>query len=260
LLVRCGAPYCRRYAKESSMYLGVQLYAFEKEYVLNEPDHIFRRLAEIGYQAIEMPFLMDVHPYTKKYNLQYSALHTGPDALKDLPEIIGHLQSNDCQNLCISGPLAWHDRSLSNFQKTCAFLNEKAELLKSEGIKIHYHNHDFEFKSAEDEVSPFDILLEQLDPSLIQFCVDTGWLHMIGLDPVTFLKQYRNRISYAHLRDFLNGKSVALGQGSVDVASIVNELSDNSSLEWLVVEHEPENAALEKLSVSRSYLKTELSL
>uniref|UniRef100_UPI00131C3118 sugar phosphate isomerase/epimerase family protein n=1 Tax=Thaumasiovibrio occultus TaxID=1891184 RepID=UPI00131C3118 len=183
-----------------------------------------------------------------------------PDALKNLPEIIGHLQSNDCQNLCISGPLTWHDRSLSNFKKTCEFLNEKAELLKSEGIKIHYHNHDFEFKPAEDEISPFDILLEYLEPSLIQFCVDTGWLHMVGLDPVIFLKQHQNRISYAHLRDFLNGKSVALGEGSVDVASIVRELSDNSALEWLVVEHEPENEAFEKLAVSRSYLKTALSL
>ncbi|WP_048898282.1 sugar phosphate isomerase/epimerase family protein [Photobacterium swingsii] len=242
------------------MHLGVQLYAFEKEHILNKPDYIFRHLAEMGYQAIEMPFMMDVHPYTKEYGLQYSALHTGPDALKDLPRLISHLQLNDCQNLCISGPLAWHDRSLGNFQKTCVFLNEQAALLKPEGIKIHYHNHDFEFKCAENKVSPFDILLEQLDPSLIQLCVDTGWLHMIGLDPVTFLKQYRDRISYAHLRDFLNGKSVALGQGSVDVASIVHELRENALLEWLVVEHEPEPAALEKLSVSRSYLKTKLLL
>lgn len=33
------------------MQLGVQLYAFDKEVVQNNPDFIFRRLAEIGYQA-----------------------------------------------------------------------------------------------------------------------------------------------------------------------------------------------------------------
>lgn len=238
------------------MYLGVQLYSFEKQYVLNEPDYIFRRLAEIGYQAIEMPFPMDVAPYIKEYNLHYSALHTGTDALKDLSAIITHLHSNDCQNLCVSGPLTWHDQSLNNFEKTCTYLNKKAELLKSEGIKVHYHNHDFEFKLAEDDRTPFEILLQQLDPALIQLCVDTGWVDIAGRDPVSFLKENRSRISYVHLRDFLNGKSVALGQGSVDVAGIVNELSNNSALEWLIVEHEPENDTLKKLSISRSYLKT----
>ncbi|PST89098.1 hypothetical protein C9I91_13290, partial [Photobacterium jeanii] len=177
------------------MYLGVQLYAFNKEHILNNPDYIFRHLAEIGYQAIEMPFIMDVYPYTKEYDLQYSALHTGPDNLRDLPSIIGHLQSNDCQNVCISGPLGWHDQSIHNFRNTCKFLNEKAKLLKLEGINVHYHNHDFEFRCSDDGISPFDVLADQLDPSLIKFCVDTGWLHMAGVDPVTFLNQHRARIS-----------------------------------------------------------------
>ncbi|MGF1727968.1 sugar phosphate isomerase/epimerase family protein [Photobacterium kasasachensis] len=203
---------------------------------------------------------MDVYPYTKEYDLQYSALHTGPDNLRDLPAIIGHLQSNYCQNVCISGPLGWHDQSLHNFRNTCKFLNEKAKLLKLEGINVHYHNHDFEFRCSDDGISPFDVLADQLDPSLIKFSVDTGWLHMAGVDPVTFLNQHRGRISYSHLRDFLGSESVALGQGSVDIVSIVKELNKNSSVEWLVVEHEPECDALEKLSVSRSYLKTELSL
>lgn len=37
----------------------------------------------------------------------------------------------------------------------------------------------FEFKSVDDAASPFDVILDHLDPSLIQFCLDTGWLHIV---------------------------------------------------------------------------------
>ncbi|MCG6201518.1 sugar phosphate isomerase/epimerase family protein [Psychromonas antarctica] len=242
------------------MYLGAQLYSFDKQYIVNEPDYIFRRLAEIGYQAVEMPFAMDIAPYIKQYNLQYAALHVGCDALNDLSNIIEYLHANDCLNLCVSGPLTWHDRSLNNFQKSCSYLNMKAELLQAAGIKLHYHNHDFEFQRLDDESTPFDTLLQQLDPSLIQLCVDTGWIDIAGQDPISFLNKNKSRISYVHLRDFLNGKSVALGQGSVDVTGIVNALRNNPQLKWMIVEHEQDKSPIEQLSMSRDYLRTDLSL
>ncbi|WP_415226615.1 sugar phosphate isomerase/epimerase family protein [Psychromonas sp.] len=235
------------------MYLGAQLYVFEKEELLAKPDYIFRRLAEIGYQAIEMPFQMDLRRYTAEYNLNYSALHLGCDALHDLPAILPHLHLNNCHNLCISGPLTWHDRSLTNFQKTAEFLNKKARKLQAEGITLHYHNHDFEFIKKE-TVYPIDILLQQLDLSLIQLCVDSGWIDLAGVDPVRFLQENKQIISYLHLRDYLNGKSVALGQGSVDLKAIVDQAQINLPVQSLVVEHDPSRYALEKLAVSYAYL------
>lgn len=236
------------------MSLGVQLYAFEKEYLLDKPDYIFRRIAEIGYQAIEMPFQMDLRAYIVEYNLHYSALHLGCDALHELPAILAHLHLNNCRNLCISGPLTWHDRSLANFHKTAEFLNQKARELQVQGISLHYHNHDFEFINKEGSY-PIDLLLRQLDFTLIQLCVDTGWLDLAGLDPVRFIKENKDKISYLHLRDYLNGKSVALGQGRVAVQSIVGEATLHLPEQSLIVEHDPSDDALKKLAQSFAYLK-----
>jgi sugar phosphate isomerase/epimerase len=236
------------------MNIGAQLYGFEKPYALNNLPHILKSIKEMGYDSVEMPFMTEAVSNVDQYTLNYFALHVGIDELTQLPSLINHLQKNNCHNLCISGPLGWHDRTISNFEKSCIFLNDKARLLKAKGINVHYHNHDFEFIGTQ---LPIDILLKNLDPSLIKFCIDVGWMHVSGTDPVSFLNQYKDSISYVHLRDFSAQQSVPLGEGSVNISGIIGAIKSNPSIEWLMVEHEPEQQkiAFENLSRSRAFLK-----
>jgi len=241
------------------MNIGAQLYGFEQSYALNNLPYILKCIKEMGYDSVEMPFMTDAVSNVEQFQLNYFALHVGIDELTQLPGLINHLHNNDCHNLCISGPLGWHDRTLNNFEKSCIFLNEKARLLKAEGINVHYHNHEFEFIGKQ---LPINILINNLDPSLIKFCIDVGWMHVSGTDPVKFLNQYKNRISYVHLRDFLGQQSVPLGEGDVDIAGVIGAIKSNPAIEWLLVEHGPEQhqTAFDNLSRSRVFLKNNFRL
>lgn len=241
------------------MIIGAQLYGFEKNYALNNVPYILKRIKEMGYAGVEMPFMANTTSQLDLLALNYFALHVGIDELNQLPKIIKHLHEQQCKNICISGPLGWYDRTIANFEKSCDFLNKKAKLLSEQGIKVHYHNHEFEFIGKQ---LPIDILLNNLDPSLIKFCIDSGWMHIAGVDPVSFLNKYKDRISYVHLRDFLGQQSVPLGEGDVDIAGVLEAVKANPTIEWLMVEHEPaiQDIAFHNLYRSRAYLKNNFGL
>ena len=55
--------------------------------------------------------------------------------------------------------------------------------LREAGIRLHYHNHDFEFLVQFGGKRIIDIMLEELDPAACDLCVDVAWVHRGGDDP-----------------------------------------------------------------------------
>ncbi|WP_369434081.1 sugar phosphate isomerase/epimerase family protein [Psychromonas sp. MME1] len=238
------------------MNLGAQLYGFKEEELKMRPEKVFKAIADIGYQAVEMPFVLEASSLLNEYDLTCSALHIGSEGLLNYVELLDYLDRHDCANLCVSGPLGWHDRSLENFSATCSIINKAAEEFKVAGVKVHYHNHDFEFlKSTRNDITPFDILNKELDITNVGLCVDIGWLHLTGIDPVLFLKEHASRISYLHLRDFAQGRSVALGEGEVKLLQIMKTFDLLSDLQWLMVEFEPTDNAYQYFARSERFLR-----
>ncbi|KXF83339.1 sugar phosphate isomerase/epimerase family protein [Enterovibrio coralii] len=237
------------------MQLGAQIYALGESVIRKESQAIFDRFAAMEYQGIEMPFMMDIKDALNQSGLKYSALHVGPDLLVNPQNLIEHMLLSDCRHLCLSGPIGWHDRTLENFQTTSSLINEKAAMFLKEGIQVHYHNHDFEFLPLGSLAQrPIDILLSELDPNLVNLCVDTGWLNLVGTCPITFLSTHKNRISYVHLRDFKGSVSSELGGGQIDLTSIVDEIKTNSAIDWVVIELDPVPYIEKKFENSRVYL------
>jgi inosose dehydratase len=93
--------------------------------------------------------------------------------------------------------------------------------------------------------------------SRIGLCLDTGHLLLGGGDPVTLAQQRAGRIAHVHLKDVrleialkvrsgeltytegvAQGMYVPLGEGDVDIASIVNSLEDHGYSGWYVLEQD----------------------
>ncbi|HEY0265425.1 MAG TPA: hypothetical protein VGC16_01655 [Rhizomicrobium sp.] len=53
-------------------------------------------------------------------------------------------------------------------------------------MSFAYHNHNLEFRKIGDVV-PYDMLLQETDPSLVQMEMDIGWVVAGGADPVAYL-------------------------------------------------------------------------
>lgn len=82
--------------------------------------------------------------------------------------------------------------------------------LREHGVRLYYHNHDFEFDRVDGVLTGMDLLCVGLDPDAIELCVDAGWVWWAGVDPAESLRSQRERIGLVHLRDFAGPKSLPL--------------------------------------------------
>ena len=125
------------------------------------------------------------------------------------------------------------------------------------GLKLLYHNHDFEFVEDEDGIVPIDYLLENCDPKYVNFQMDLFWVTKAGADPLAYFEKYPGRFKMWHVKDMdKEGKFAPVGNGIIDFARILAE-KEKSGMEYYLVEQDMTFTMepLEAIQVSHDALK-----
>jgi sugar phosphate isomerase/epimerase len=68
-----------------------------------------------------------------------------------------------------------------------------------QGIRVGYHNHDFEFSQKIDGVPVYELLVEQLDPAVV-LELDTYWAAVGGADVTELIPRLAHRIRFLHVK------------------------------------------------------------
>jgi sugar phosphate isomerase/epimerase len=115
-------------------------------------------------------------------------------------------------------------------------LNQAAVKVADLGLRLGYHNHDFELSSIVGGRPALEVLADALDPAVI-LEVDTYWAAVGGQDVPALLRRLGDRVRYLHVKDgpavSREDMMVAVGSGVMPVAEI---LAACPSAEWHVVE------------------------
>ncbi len=115
-------------------------------------------------------------------------------------------------------------------------LNEAAAWTVGQGLRLGYHNHDFELSSLVGGVPALEVLADQLDDAVL-LEVDTYWAAVGGQDVAALLRRLGDRVRYLHVKDgpVVNREDfmTAVGAGRMPVAEI---LAASPSASWHVVE------------------------
>ncbi len=161
--------------------------------------------------------------------------------------------------------------------KYSKILGEKAN---SFGMKLAYHNHDFEFEKIDGEYA-LDVLYKEVPANLLQPELDTCWVNVGGVDPADYIRKYTGRQQILHLKDFVGTKSENMyaligidenekkdtkgqfefrpvGKGVQDFPEILKAAED-AGVEWVVVEQDNPSMGLSPLECAKTsidYLKT----
>ncbi len=125
------------------------------------------------------------------------------------------------------------------------------EAAAARGVKAVLHPHVGTMVETKADV------MQILNGSTIDFCLDTGHMIIGGTDPVEFSAKYADRVAHSHLKDvnlavadrvqsgeityyqgILEGMYVPLGTGDVDVRSIVRNLISSGFDGWFVLEQD----------------------
>lgn len=129
--------------------------------------------------------------------------------------------------------------NIDDYKRIAQKANEAAALCKQAGLKLAYHNHDFEFKKYGNQTG-YDILLQETDKKLVDFELDLYWAVRSGNDPLQLFKANPGRFTMWHVKDMDKSKAdwnTEIGEGSIDFKAIFAE-SKLSGMKHFFVEQE----------------------
>lgn len=120
-------------------------------------------------------------------------------------------------------------------------LAEAAERLRPHGLRVAWHNHDFEYAPLPDGSRPIDHILGAGDD--VWFEIDCGWVTRAGVDPAAELVRYANRIAFIQMKDTAppgvtaDDGWTATGDGIIDWPALL-PLMRKTAAEHIVAEHD----------------------
>ncbi|AZI27887.1 sugar phosphate isomerase/epimerase [Pedobacter sp. G11] len=149
-------------------------------------------------------------------------------------------------------------KTAADYKKIAAKINVAAKMCKDAGLRLAYHNHDFEFEKF-GETTGYQILLNETDKNLVDFELDLYWVARSGNDPLKLFKQNPGRFTMWHVKDMdktnpeLNAE---VGTGSIDWKPIF-AAAKLSGMKYFFVEHETNYKPnpIESVAASCDYIK-----
>ena len=130
----------------------------------------------------------------------------------------------------ICAPLPDHMKTIDDWKWQADQLNSLGERVKKAGFQLGYHNHEVEFVDI-GGVTPYDVLVDRCDPSLVGFQIDVGNLTFGGKDAIHYLNKYPDRYFSMHAKDYRPGKtSVPVGKGILDWPKIFTIVKEKTKI------------------------------
>ncbi len=220
---------------------GLQLYTLRAD-MARDFEGTLARVAEMGYKEMEFAGYFNKSASQVRRILDQNGL-TSPASHIQLAEVRGNLEATIetaatiGQKYIVVPSLPGDERSLSHYQHHAETLNRAGEASKRAGIKMGYHNHDFEFEETSGRI-PYDVLLEETDPDLVDFEMDLYWIKNAGVDYSTYFESHPGRFSMLHVKDMDEfGRMVEVGRGTIDFVEIFSH-QDSAGIEHFFVEHD----------------------
>jgi len=258
--------------------IGIQLYTLRNQ-IKEDVAATLEAVAKAGYKQVEAyGFDGSKNPMmeeAKANGLAVNSSHfnwecvTSPDKNKG-PSFEKVLDGAKCAGLThlVIPYLHGHERKgVDGYKKVAENCNNAAEIAKSAGIQLSYHNHAFEFQPLnKDGVTGYHTLIEEFSPNM-QFEVDVFWVEVGGVKSTNILKQLTGRISQLHLKDLKKGISTPnygklpndafkeLGNGVISMEPIIRA-ADAAGVAHCHVEQDQSPDPIASIQQSMKYLQS----
>lgn len=241
--------------------VGIQLYTVRND-MERDFEGTLASIAGIGYKEVEFAGYFGRPPAAVRAVLDRLGLSApsahGPlamlsndwDKTVEIAKVMGH-------EYLVVAYLAERDRrTLDDYRKLGDRFNSAGEVARKAGVRLGYHNHDFEFAKLEGK-RPYDVLLERTDPALVAMELDLFWITKGGQSPLEYFERNPGRFELVHVKDMGSApeqRMVDVGRGEIDWARIFAK-RDKAGIRHFFVEHDdPKPSPLASAKTSYEYL------
>jgi sugar phosphate isomerase/epimerase len=232
-----------------------------------DPSGTLKRVAEIGYQGVELwfqkwPEAAELKKMLADAGLKVASAHVNlKDLLDDFPRIADYHRAIGNRTLVIPSIPNYADLSPEDWRKTIDGIQHAARTGSEAGFEVLYHNHDFEFTTKVGGIEVFERIFGSIEPKVLGAEIDVFFVADVGRDPAKLLRQFRGRLKRVHLKEKSKPgskfKNTELGRGTIDWPAVLKAAAD-AGTEWYLVEQNcEEGPALESIRISYEYLRTQ---
>ena len=273
-------------------HVGIQLDGVRKA-MEADFEGTLKAVADMGYEYVEFAGYYghtadEIKGLLDKYGLKCISVHQGLDFYDKNPDAAAEFLKSFGVKYSV---IPWYGveklAGSDEWKKSAERFKSVGEVLKAHGMKLGYHNHDFEFEKFEGKYL-HDYIFEELG-DLIDPELDTCWVHYAGINPADKIREFSGRVEIVHLKDFIckelgggpaydlidnSGKGLGkksredngfqfrpLGQGRQNFAEIL-EACEEAGTEIVIVEQDQtyDLPELEAAKISRDYLRNTFGL
>ena len=258
--------------------IAIQLYSIRKE-VEADFRGTMEKIKEMGYEGVEPAgfgklSVAEAKEILDEVGLKLVSAHFSRVDLKNM-ELLKEYKEAGLQYAVLA---SLRDRTP---EEGVVMIREMAENCKELGMKLMYHNHDFEFELTKEGGYILDKYYDEIPADLLLPEIDTCWVSVAGVDPIEYIKKYSGRQEVVHLKDYVGSKSANMygligendgdkkadaskfelrpvGYGKQDVAGII-KASEEAGAKWIVVEQDDPSmgkSPMECAQMSIEYIKS----
>ena len=240
--------------------VGLQLYTVRDLMKADLPGTL-AKVAAIGYKEVEFAGYFGRSPaqiraLLKQNGLTSPSSHIGLEILEK-DSVTAFADAKAIGHQWVTMPYIPEERrkTVDDWNRIIDLINKLGPQAKAAGLRLAYHNHDFEIRPV-NGVRPLDMMLDRTDPSLVDFEMDLYWVVFGGGDPIDFFNRHPKRFALVHVKDSAgppDNKMVDVGKGTIDFPSIFAQ-SDKAGIKHYFVEHDEPADPIATIRNSYQYL------
>lgn len=244
--------------------VGIQTYTL-REAMGADFEGTLNMIKDVGYDYVELNErnYADRTPAQLKAALDAAGLpspvtHMGIDTIRN--DLAGGISATKTLDVKIAFVpyISENERSLDDWMTHAQTLNSAGRIMREEGVKLGYHNHQFEFDDLGGGTTAMQVLMENTDPDNVCFELDIFWAILGKADPAALIARYPGRFKACHIKDMIGDPwsaaqqgagypdinrdyMVNVGEGTIDFESIF-ALNAVSGMEYFIAEHDQPKA------------------
>lgn len=195
----------------SKLPVGIQVYGL-RDLLENTPDQfasVMRQIKAMGYDGVELAGLYGLEPaYIRdtlaKIGLTPISAHVPlADMIADMPKVLAEYTVIGVKYLVVPYLPEEYRHNTPGYPVVLEEMRKIGVQAKAAGMKLLYHNHDFEFVTLPDGTFGFDDIYTQIPADLLMVEPDTCWIKVAGQNPAAYVRKYGSRCEIVHLKDFI---------------------------------------------------------
>lgn len=233
--------------------------------------------AEAGYDGVETLgghglAAAELRARLEHHGLALCSSHVAPDALlNDLDSVLRfHVALGNGVLVLPWLPQELRPRAAEGWLELGRRLGELARRVAEAGLRLLYHNHDFELAEVGGKYA-LELLVAGADeaaPGCLGLEPDLAWAARAGAEPTWPLERYAGRVPRLHVKDLAKDPAPAgqvaeeggwtdVGRGTLDWPALL-AAARAAGTEWLVVEHDEPKDPAASVRRSLAYLREQV--